>query len=240
MARILVTRNAPDAEETAVALRRLGHEPLVAPLRELEVLPLPESTFAPQALLATSRNVFRALGNIPAFWRDLPVHCVGARTAEAARAAGFRRVLAGSGDSAALAGEIARALPAGAHLLYLAGEPRGDVLERDLAQAGFEVAALTCYRMRRVQTLPALARAALEAGSCAAVLHFSSETARAYFDLAAGAGLAREAAIPLHACLSHPIAETVKQLFPACDRVIFASEPRSDSLIALVAAHLAQ
>lgn len=72
------------------------------------------------ALIATSANAFRHGGDGLATVRDLPVHAVGAATARAATAAGFTVATVGDGDATALAAM----LPAGQHLLHLAGRER--------------------------------------------------------------------------------------------------------------------
>ena len=55
--RLLVTRSQPNASETAFALRAHGHEPIVAPLFELEILSEVEADDGPwNAILLTSVN----------------------------------------------------------------------------------------------------------------------------------------------------------------------------------------
>ena len=54
MARVLVTRAMPEAEETASQLRALGHEVLIAPLRSVEGVATPFPVQRPDAVIATS------------------------------------------------------------------------------------------------------------------------------------------------------------------------------------------
>jgi len=144
--RIWITRAQPEAEATARRMRALGHEPLVAPV--LEVQPIGE---APDlegvgALAFTSRNGVRAFA---ALWdvRDLPVFAVGDSTAEAARAAGFSEVSSASGDVAALAGLIAaRRESFNGEVLHAAPEePAGDLIAA-LQARGVPARAQAVYR----------------------------------------------------------------------------------------------
>ena len=101
--RLLVTRPEPDATRTAEALRARGHDVLVAPL-------LRDETIAAElgrtlcGVLMTSANAARALAAHPRRGEltRLPVFTVGARTAEAARAAGFANISVGRRRAAAI------------------------------------------------------------------------------------------------------------------------------------------
>src|SRR5436305_15154041 len=99
--RLLLTRPEHDAEHTAAVLRAHGHEVLLAPMLRIEpVVPIDFGTDAFAAVVMTSANAARALANH--LRRDelqkLPAFVVGRRTAEAARAAGFRDVTSADGN----------------------------------------------------------------------------------------------------------------------------------------------
>ena len=143
---VWITRAQPGAEATAVRVRALGHAPLVLPL--LAVQPIPDvqvDLAGVRALAFTSANGLRAFAQACAD-RSLQVFAVGAATAQAAREAGFRRVLSADGDVAALAeGIAARRNEIGGAVLHPgAAELAGD-LAGALARAGVEVRALTLY-----------------------------------------------------------------------------------------------
>ncbi len=96
--RIAITRPSDDAEEFAGLLQAAGHQPLVAPVLEIELL----TSFDLQldgvaGLVATSRNGLRALSALPLpeNVRRLPVHVVGGATAAFARSLGFERLVEG-------------------------------------------------------------------------------------------------------------------------------------------------
>ena len=130
--RILVTRSEPGASETAARLGALGYLPIVEPL--FAIVPLDVTLPAFDALAFTSANGARRLAGLSAR-RDIPVFCVGARTAETAREAGFTHVTSADGDVTALGDLILAQLPAGAHLLHAGNaESRGDLSGRLNAQ----------------------------------------------------------------------------------------------------------
>ena len=97
----------------------------------------------PGGVLFTSAN---AVARAPAGWRGLPAFCVGDRTAEAARAAGFAAVSAG-GDAEDLVAMVIAARP-DAPLVHLSGEEtRGDLSGR-LRAAGIGARRVIVYRQR--------------------------------------------------------------------------------------------
>ena len=63
--RLLALRPEPDASETALRLRRLGHTVRVEPMLTVEFRPEPADLPEPAAILFTSRNAVRALDRWP-------------------------------------------------------------------------------------------------------------------------------------------------------------------------------
>ncbi|MBS0332624.1 MAG: uroporphyrinogen-III synthase [Proteobacteria bacterium] len=105
--KIWITRAQPGADATAERVRALGHEPVVAPLLAVQALPDVQADLSGVAALAfTSANGVRAFAELSGE-RAIRVFAVGAATAEAAKAAGFRLVLSADGDVEALANGIA-------------------------------------------------------------------------------------------------------------------------------------
>ena len=133
---IWITRAQPGADVTAERVRALGHDAVVAPLLAVTPVAGAEADLTGVAALAfTSANGVRAFADISGE-RSLRVFAVGAATAQAARAAGFRLVLSADGDVAALADGIAKRR----------GEFRGAVLHPGAAEpAGDLVGALKAY-----------------------------------------------------------------------------------------------
>jgi uroporphyrinogen-III synthase len=153
--KIWITRAQPGAEVTAERVRALGHEAIVAPLLAVKTLKDVEVDLAGVAALAfTSANGVRAFADLSGE-RSLRVFAVGAATAQAARAAGFRLVLSADGDVDALAEAIVRRKGEvkGEVLHPGAAEPAGDLVGALQAQ-GVKARQLTLYETAPV-TLPA-------------------------------------------------------------------------------------
>ena len=138
MKRLVLTRPEPGASDSAAKAAALGIETLIMPLFEIERVKwrAPEET-AFDALLLTSANTLRHGGPELLRLRRLPVHAVGAATAEAARLAGFSVAsIGGAGVDALLAG-----LARGIRLLHPGGE------DRTPPQAhGAHITPITVYR----------------------------------------------------------------------------------------------
>jgi len=232
--RLLLTRLQLDAARTAVALRALGHEPIVAPLIGIEVVSEVDPDGGPwAAILLTSAN---ALWGIAGFawrddWRDLPIFAVGDRTAQAVRDAGFAAVTSAGGNVNDLAALVAAHLNPPARLLYLTGEHRSGDLAGALRARGFVVNIVVVYRAMVAETLPAQAATALTSG-IDGVLHYSRRSAEAYVSAARGAGLLASALKPTHFCLSAQVAEPLAQAGAADIRI--APRPVETDLIGLI------
>ena len=233
--RLLVTRGQPNASETAFALRAHGHEPIVAPLFELEILAeLEPEDGSWDAILLTSVNAMWAV----CMWvwkgrlRDLPVFAVGDRTAQAAREQGFTDVTSAAGDVEDLADLVAARLTPPTRLLYLAGEERAGDLASALRTKGFAVDTVQVYRIVAAGMLPPEAAAALT-GEIDGVLHYSRRSAEAFLMAARNSGLL-EAALrkPVHYCLSPRVAEPLRAAGAADVRA--AERPNEASLLALL------
>ena len=150
--RIWITRAQPGADVTAERVRALGHEAIVAPLLAVKPLADVDVDLAGVAALAfTSANGVRAFADLSGE-RNLRVFAVGAATANAARAAGFRLVLSADGDVEALAEGIAkrRGELRGAVLHPGAAEPAGDLVGA-LNGLGVEARQLVLYETTPVK-----------------------------------------------------------------------------------------
>lgn len=227
---VLVTREAAAAARTAAALAVRGHDALIAPLTRTAPLPHEPFPLAIDALLLTSPNAADMFRPEAGPFLGTQVFAVGDRTAEAARAAGFRSVLSAQGDAGDLMGLVRSHLPKGAVLAYPAAEETARDLAGELARDGYAVVARKIYRSEPVERLGEAARLALAARRIDAVLHFSAAAASAYIALADAAGLSAEALAPLHLCLSERVAEPLLQ-HGASVRV--AEKPNESALIAL-------
>jgi uroporphyrinogen-III synthase len=146
--RVLVTRSEPGASETAGRLRTAGFDAMIEPL--FAIVPITAALPHFDALAFTSANGARGLARLSPR-RDVPVFCVGARTAEAAREMGFDDVASADGDVNALATLIAKRLTPGARLLHAGNEEsRGD-LAGQLVAAGYAASFVAIFRAAPIQ-----------------------------------------------------------------------------------------
>jgi len=230
--RLLVTRPEPDASRSAERLRALGHEVLLAPLLRTETV---ESSFAGPfaAVLMTSASAARAIAAHPrvAELAARPAFTVGARSAAAARAAGFAQVHSADGALPDLVRLAAARFAKGARLIYLAGEDRAGDLAADLAAHGIVVETVVVYRAVAVDALPG--RVVQELGRLDGVLHYSARSAATLLGLAEAAGV--NVALGLaHYCLSEEVALPLRQQGAA--RIMVAARPVEAALMDLIAA----
>jgi uroporphyrinogen-III synthase len=232
--RLLVTRPRPDGERTAAALRERGHEVLLAELLRIEAVSDAQPGPGPwSGVILTSANAVRAIEQHPrrAELLRLAAYAVGRRTADAARAAGFRQVTSADGD----AQDLVRLLRAGGirgPLLHLAGEDRAADLGGALSAIGAAVETVVVYRAVKADRLPPPVEAALRAGTVDGILHFSQRSAAVYLDCAKQAGLLDSALSPFHYCLSQQVAAPLEAA--GASRIAVAARPEEALLIGLV------
>jgi uroporphyrinogen-III synthase len=215
---ILVTRPQPDNAATTAALRAKGFEVLPAPMLRFEPVAFQDDADARYgAVIVTSANALRALGDQPAMTRlrQLPLFAVGERTAETARDIGFDNVVSADGDATALrdlmvASVRAKTLKKTATLLYLAGADLARDLAGELGERGFNVVTQTTYRMAAILGLPRDVCDAFAANRVEAVLHYSRRSARAFLDAARTGGVEISALAIPQCCLSEAIASIVR------------------------------
>lgn len=137
---ILLTRPLPQSLRFADQLAGLGRQVVISPLMAVEMLPAlrPDGDFG--AVIFTSETAVS--GGV----QDLPkrAFCVGKRTADVARAAGFLAQSA-DGDWRNLFDLILRDRPEG-RLLFLHAEEAATDLPNALNRAGLETISLKTYR----------------------------------------------------------------------------------------------
>jgi uroporphyrinogen-III synthase len=239
---ILVTRPQPDNDSTAAALRARGLDVLPAPMLRFEKV-IVQDDHADDAeahygaVIVTSANALRAIDGQPiqTALLKLPLYAVGERTAEAARAVGFAKVISADGDAHALRDLVvarvkAKKLKKSATLLYLAGADLARDLAGELGERGFSVVTHTAYRMAPVMDLPVAVSDGFAAGAIQAVLHYSRRSARAFFAAARVAGVEISALAVPHICLSDSVASIVRDA--GATQVLLAATPDENALFA--------
>lgn len=229
--RVLVTRPAEDADETAERLKALGHSAVLSPLLEIRYRGGPEIHLQDvQAVLATSANGVRALA-ARTQRRDVAVFAVGPQTSQAARDAGFAVVKTANGDADALAKATRGwATPSGGVLLHAAAAETKGNLAQVLSAQGYNVRTETLYEAAALSHLPDLTASALRRNEIDAILFFSPRTVTVFAGLVTAAGLAASCARIIAICIS---AATAQALAPLQFREIrIAEKPNQDAVFA--------
>ena len=215
--RIALFRERNDANATAARLRNLGFSVACLPAIEIRTRPVRPRRARYDAVVATSDKAFHADG---APDTSSPLYVVGARTGQAATARGWRLASPPARDAEELVRTLAAALKPEAHVLYLAGRDRKDLIEARLADA-FDVEIVEAYAAQaREAWRPSEARSL---ASCVAALHYSRRSAEL---AAARAKAAGEEACFLelnHICISRDVADSLQAL--GASRVAIAETP---------------
>jgi uroporphyrinogen-III synthase len=234
--RLLVTRPEPEGGRTAALLRSRGHEVWLVPLLRIEPVVDPVFGAGPWAgVVFTSANAVRAVAVHRRFGElaGLPAYAVGARTREAAIAAGLAGTASAEGDVDDLARLIvAKAGEAGLPLLYFAGHDRAGDLAAALRKAGRSVETVVVYRAATVGDFDADVRSAIAGGGIDGVLHYSARTAGAFIAAAAAAGGTDSVMRIRHFCLSPQVAAPLVAAGAAI--VDIAAAPNEAALLALI------
>jgi uroporphyrinogen-III synthase len=230
--RVLVLRAREDAARTAGKLREMGYEPVLSPVLEIVATgaALPDDRY--DAVLASSAKGIECLGEEGGRLTTLPFHAVGAKTAAAAKARGFRPDIIAGNAKAILPLLLAR-YPNAADFLYLAGRDRQPMLEAGLRAAGHEISAVDVYDARAAERLTDDARAAIGAGDIALALHYSRRSVEIFLTLVDAAGLTPKLTEMAHVALSEDVAAPLRALGLA---PAVAAKPNEANLLACAAA----
>jgi uroporphyrinogen-III synthase len=207
--RVLVLRARDDAARTAEKLRALGLEPVLSPVLEIVATGACVPAGDYDAVLASSAKGIESAGSNAEAFKRLPLHAVGAKTAEAARARGWRPGVV-AGNAAAILPLLLERYAAPAHFLYLAGRDRQAALEMGLVGAGHRITAIDVYEARAARALSDRARAALAAGSIDLALHYSRRSATIFLALVEAAGLTASLRSIAHVALSEDVATPLR------------------------------
>lgn len=225
---VIVTRTQPGADETAARLEAQGYAPIVSPM-----LRIVQTGFAPALLDGVADIVFTSANGVRAFAlagvspAELTAWCVGPSTAEAARQAGFGRVVEGDGDAEDLASLIltARSELHGP-LLHIANDAAAGNLVAALKAAGLDARFAAPYH---TEAAPALTEDALAALHAPAFLLIHSAKGAAAI-AASGADLSRAVLIAISEAAAAPLADNPR------GELHIAERPNEDALMGALSA----
>ena len=219
MSRIIAIRAEPALAETVAAGAAIGLSIEAMPLFQLVPVPWsPPDATEIDALLVGSANTFRHGGEGLQAFRNKPVHVVGERTADAARASGFAVGLVGNGG---LQGVLDSLVPP-LRLLRIGGEERVEIV----AKQGITVTERACYSVEP-RPIPDHMAARLRSGEAIVLLH--SAAAARHFGAECDRAPVPRSSLKL-AAIGARVADAAGTGWA---RVETASSPRDDALLAL-------
>lgn len=223
-AKVALFRARDDAAASAARLRRHGFSVACLPAIDIKALSGQPNRISYDAVVATSDKAF--VSDV-ATDRTSSLYVVGARTARAAEARGWRLASPGMSHAAQLVETLKNRLRPGARVLYLAGRDRKSLVETDLRE-GFAVEVIETYAAEaRASWRPAEARAL---SSCVAALHYSRRSAELAVNLARVSGQEGCFLAMRHVCMSSDVAAPLSALGAA--HLAIAETPDEPALFA--------
>ncbi|MDE7546566.1 uroporphyrinogen-III synthase [Acetobacter fabarum] len=205
---VIITRPEPGLGETALAVTRAGWVPVPAPALHVCACPVRHLPRQSAALLLTSGQAVAAAAESVSL--SVPVFAVGDRTAQKARAAGFVNVCSAKGNAQALIHLIADTCsPEQGTLLLFSGAGQGGELAQGLRSHGFSVVRRVAYRTSAVVDFPVSVGQVLQAGQVAAVLFFSTRSARSWLASVPRGRLYAQVLALRAVVISHEVAQAV-------------------------------
>jgi uroporphyrinogen-III synthase len=209
----------PEAEATAERVRKMGAEPIIAPLLANIPRRFDPSLDGVQALLFTSAAGVRAFAQASPR-RDVRVLAVGDETAACAREAGFADVRSADGDVTALAA-LARSTckPGHGKLLHISAFHAAGNLAAALRANGLDVERRKAYSMRMARGLAPIYREKIDV-----ILFYSGRAARVFAQYGAP-----NAERLVAACLSQQVADPISTA--KWRKLIVSPAPREDALL---------
>jgi uroporphyrinogen-III synthase len=215
--RVALFRERKDANASAARLRKLGFSVACLPAIEIRTRPVRPQRTRYDAVVATSDKAFHADGPPD---MSSPLFVVGARTGHAAEARGWRLASPPARDADELVRTLAAALKPDAHLLYLAGRDRKEIVEAALSDA-FDVEIVEAYAAEAREAWRLAEARSLT--SCVAALHYSRRSAELAAALAKAAGVMARFLDLNHVCISRDVAEFFQAL--GASRIAIAETP---------------
>lgn len=221
-ATILITRPEYQAQTLKSDLERFGFEVLLSPMLEIEMLNFDvPSADDFDGIIFTSVNAVRAFSDTD-FERDMPVYCVGEKTASALENAGWKWIKEISGNVKILENSM-RGM-AGCYL-----HPRGVDVVREMDIAGITVVALPVYKAHKKSELSPEVAEKLTQQGVDVVMLYSARTGQAFAEAIAAADCTSALRTTKALCLSDLVVNSIEHL-PWQD-VHVAKSPDGDAMV---------
>ena len=234
MGKILITRPEPEASSYAAELRAQGFDPLVSPMLRIEGLDFKSPDLSGvQGLVFSSVNAVRMYCAKVKTGREIPVFCVGDRTAAEAKDQGFIHIYNAKGTADDLVQCVCTHTDnAGGALLYIRGyrvaKPVGMLLEKQ----GFEVRSLEVYDAKIVEGLSNNVQSLMSEGGVEAVILFSGRTSEAFLKAVEKDGLFDACSSIKVLCISTAVLEYVRDY--KWSGAYVCDKPDRDSMLMLL------
>lgn len=231
---ILVTRPEEDSKIYSDELRSQGWNPFSESMLKI----MPKDFQAPalkkyQALVLTSAHAARIFPvSLEAI--DLPVYTVGEQTAQAARARGYRQVIAAEGSGLDLANLLRQSIQdKDLPLLHLRGEDVALSLDDILEPSGIVIESLIVYKAQAAEKFSSKLLKLIDDQQIQAVTFFSRRTALIFIKLVQESGRQNQLKAIKALCLSDAVLECVR----SCDwaQTCVADTPDRGGMTALIA-----
>lgn len=227
---LLLPRPDHHVPATQLVVAKRGLANVVVPFVLSTLTPL-AATLPPTVthVVLTSASALHAWCIIPP---HIPVACVGARTAEAARAIGLMVTHVGQQSAVELAAELITTLPPNQHIVHLHGDQASLDWHNTLRDAGHQITANCAYRTHYVNALPPEVFALLRAQKVSHIGLLSAGHAHHLQDLLKRANITpwpNPNDAPTVLALSPQVAQACS-LFP---RTMISSSPTLSSLLDL-------
>lgn len=238
-ARVLVTRPEPGASQTVARLEALGFAAFKLPLQETVPAPVAPDVASRQVVAVafpSASAVRHAPDDLLRRWTGLPCFAVGDATAEAARAAGFERVVVAEGDAESLAATIVAAAPDGA-VAYVCGKVRRSVFESRMAEAGIPAIVIETYDTLALDIETEGPSGLAEGDPIDVALVYSAGAAVQLASLLTGPRMRSRCADTTFICISARVARELAGAEPGHGRkILVAAEPNEAALLKVLGA----
>ena len=232
---VLLTRPEADNQRVAELLYDLHISSLSWPLTRIVNLPGPvEVPAETQALICTSANALRSLAAASPV-RDLPVFCVGTRTATLAREAGFTLVRDPAPDANVLIAHLAEA--PFTHFFHPSGRDLSTDLAADPRLADKRITRAVTYHADPAGPPESQVAQALSRGTIRVVTLWSARNARIFLS-----HCARNPDWAFHgtdlAAISQKVADAAQEA--GFRRILVAATPDTPAMVSTISAALRQ